>query len=82
MWWALIEEITPCAEEKRRWLVVLEATTYTRIYGQQQFGKCWCVVVGKIFIVKLYACKNFLYVFCVRKHFTTKKSRLRYITYL
>ena len=31
----------------KRWLVklpvVLEATTYTRIYGQQQLGKCWCV---------------------------------------
>ena len=28
---------------KRRQLVVLEATTYTRIYGQQRLGKCWCV---------------------------------------
>ena len=27
---------------KRRLLVVLEAM-YTRLYGQQQFGKCWCV---------------------------------------
>ena len=25
---------------KKRLLLVLEATTYTRIYGQQQFGKC------------------------------------------
>ena len=55
VWWALIEEIALRAEEKRRQLVVLEATTYTRIHGQQQFGKCWCVVVRKIFIVKLYA---------------------------
>jgi len=22
--------------------VVLEATTYTKIYGQQWLGKCWC----------------------------------------
>ena len=28
---------------KRKWLVVLEATTYTRIYGQQESGKCLCV---------------------------------------
>ena len=28
---------------KRRQLVVLETTTYTRIYGQEQLGKCWCV---------------------------------------
>ena len=31
---------------KMRWVVVLEATTYTMIYGQQQLGKCWCVVAG------------------------------------
>ena len=28
---------------ERDGFVVLEATKYTRIYGQQQFGKCWCV---------------------------------------
>ena len=28
---------------KRRSLVVLQATKHTRIYGQQQFGKCWYV---------------------------------------
>ena len=28
---------------KERLIVVLEATMYTRIYGQQQFMKCWCV---------------------------------------
>ena len=48
VWWALIEEIAPCAKEMafekdQRWLVVLEATRYTRIHGQQQFGKCLCV---------------------------------------
>ena len=25
---------------------MLEATTYTRIYGQQQLGKYWCVEEG------------------------------------
>ena len=47
VWWALIEEITPCAEEmagEKEIVFVLEATTYTCIYGQQQFVKCWCVV--------------------------------------
>ena len=47
---------------------------YTRIYGQQQFGKCWCVAGSqptskKYFIVKLYSRKLFSYVFCVRKYF-------------
>ena len=53
---------------KRRWLVVLEATMYTRIYGQQQLGKCLCAgsqLTRKIFFVKLYSCKIFLYVFFV-----------------
>ena len=31
---------------KRKWLVVLEATTYTKKSGQQQMGKCWCVIAG------------------------------------
>ena len=34
---------------------------------------CWCVVVGKIFVVKLYSRKIFSYIFCVRKYFTMKK---------
>ena len=54
---------------KMRWLVVLEATAYTRIDGQQQLGMCWCVVAAKIFVIKLYLCKIFSYVFCVRKYF-------------
>ena len=45
---------------KRRQLVVLEAIMYTRIYGQQQLGKCWwCVIVRKIFAVRLYSLKIF-----------------------
>ena len=27
--------------------------------------RCWCVAVGKIFVVKLYSRKQFSYVFCV-----------------
>ena len=60
----------------KRWFVVLEATTYARIYGQQQMGKCWCVI-GKISVVKLYSHKIFSLVFCVQKYFTTTKSKLQ-----
>ena len=76
MWYALIE-IGTRAEEmagEKRWLVVLEATTNTRIYGQQQLGKCWCVIIGKILVVKLYSRKIFSYVFCVRKYFYNEKA--------
>ena len=63
---------------KRRLLVVLEATMYTRIYGQQQFGKCWCVArsqpTSEIFVVKLYSRKIFSYVFCVQKYFCNKNK--------
>ena len=39
----------------------------------------WRAVVGKIFIVKLYSCKIFSYIFCVRKYFCNeKKSELQY----
>ena len=57
---------------------MLEATTYTRIYGQQQLAKCWCVArsqpTRKIFVVKLYSCKIFSYVFCVRKYFCNEQK--------
>ena len=77
MWCALIEKIRTRAEEmagEKRWLVVLEATTYTRIYGQQQLGKCWCVIIGKILVVKLYSRKIFSYVFVYENIFTMKKQ--------
>ena len=49
---------------------MLEATTYTRIYGQQQLGE-----VLVCFAVKLYSRKIFSYVFCVRKYvYNTKKA--------
>ena len=61
---------------KRRWLVVLEATTYTRIYGQQRLGKYLCVAGanqrGTIFAIKLYSHKIFSYVFFVQKYFYNK----------
>ena len=49
MWWVLIEEIAPRAEEtagEKKVACVLEVTTYKRICAQQQLGKCWCVVAG------------------------------------
>ena len=40
---------------------------------------CWRAVVRKIFVVKIYSCKLFSYIFCVRKYFCNeKKSELRY----
>ena len=36
MWWALIEKVTPCAEEMAT--CCLEATTYTKIYVHQLCG--------------------------------------------
>ena len=69
----------------KRWLVVLEATMYTRIYGQQELGKWWCVAsreptnIGKIFVAKLYIRIKYFCTFSVYKNiFTTKKSKLRY----
>ena len=53
----------------KRWLVVLEATMYTRIHGQQQLGECLRVAgakqSGKTFVVKVYSRKIFSYVFFV-----------------
>ena len=70
---------------KRRQLVVLEATTYTRIYGQQQLGKCWCVArsqpTRKNFRCKVYSCKIFSYVFCVRKYLCNEQKAKYGITF-
>ena len=35
---------------------------------------CWCVIVRKFFIVKLYLRKIFSYTFCVRKYFYREKK--------
>ena len=53
---------------KRRWLVVLEATTYTGIYGQQQLGKCLCVAGAN------QRRKNFRTFSVYENIFTTKKA--------
>ena len=44
---------------KRRRLVVLEATTYTRIYRQQQLGKCLCVAGSQPTLEK-FLCENYI----------------------
>ena len=76
LWWALIEKIALRAEVKRRWLVVLEAKKYTRTCGQQQLGKCLCVVeanqCGKIFIVKCIHAKYFYKFSWYENIFSTK----------
>ena len=77
MWWALIEDIAlhveKVAGEKEMACGVRGYQVYKDIW-QQQLGKCWCVVVGKIFVVKLYSRKIFSYVFCVRKYFYNEKK--------
>ena len=63
---------------KRRQLVVLEATTYTRIYGQQQLGKCWCTARSQP-TRKNFRVKNFRTFSVSENIFATNKSELRYV---
>ena len=76
VWWALIEKFALRAEVKRRSLVVLEARKYTRTCGQQQLGKCLCVVEanqsGKIFVVRLIHTKYFYKFSWYENIFSTK----------
>ena len=82
VWWALIEEIAPHAEEMAGENEMASCVRGYHVYndiwaaaiGKVLVCRSWCVVVGKIFIVKLYSCKIFSYVFCVRK---CLKSELR-----
>ena len=82
VWWALIEEITPCAEEmageKEMACCVRGYHVYKDIWagaiGEVLVCRRWCVIVGKIFPVKLYSRKIFLYLFCVRKYFYNEKK--------
>ena len=74
MWWALIEEIAPDAEEMTgekemaccvRGYHVYE-DTWAAAIGEVLICRRWCcVVVGKIFLIQLYTRKIFSYVFCV-----------------
>ena len=66
---------------KRRLLVVLEATMYTRIYGQQQFGKCWCLAWSqptseKFSFVKFIHVKYFSTFSVYENIFTTKIKQI------
>ena len=70
VWWALIEEIAPHAKE---------------MAGEKEIACCvrgywdiWAAVlvcsteptnIRKIFVIKLYSCKTFSHIFCVRKYF-------------
>ena len=64
---------------KRRLLVVLEATTYTRIYGQQQFGKCWCVArsqpTSEKFLLQNYIRVKYFRMFSVYENIITTKIK-------
>ena len=64
---------------KRRLLVVLEVTTYTRIYGQQQFGKCWCVArsqpMSEKFSLQNYIRVKYFRMFTVYENIFTMKIK-------
>ena len=77
VWWSLIEEITLHAEE-----MAGEKETACCVRGYHIYKDIWAAAiwevlvcstkptnVGKIFAVKLYSRKIFLYVFYVRKYF-------------
>ena len=86
MCWALIEEIVPHAEgmagEKEMACCVKGCNVYKDIWAAAIGKMMVCsrepTNVGKIFIVKLYSRKIFLYVFGVQKYFYNEKSELRY----
>ena len=76
MWWASIEEITPCAKE-----MAGEKEIACCARGYHVYKDIWAAAirkvlvcntqpinVGTIFVVELYSCKIFSYVFCVRKY--------------
>ena len=46
--------------------------------GEVLVCRHWCVVVWKIFVVKLYCVKIFSYVFCVQKYFFATKKKANY----
>ena len=55
---------------------MLEATTYTRICGQQQLVKCVCVAGSQPMSEK------FSYAFCVRKYLYNEKKQITVLTYM
>ena len=80
VWWALIEEIAPRAKEmacEKEMACCVRGTTYTRIHGHQQLGKC-LRVAGSQPTQKKFHCKNYICVkyFCpfslYENIFTTK----------
>ena len=83
MWWTLIEEIAPCAEEMAGEKEVAgEKEMACCVRGYHVYKDIWAAAiqevlvrstdptnVGKLFVVELYLCTIFSYVFCVRKYF-------------
>ena len=81
MWWALIEEIAPRAENRDRWLhgekeiacCVRGYHVYKDIRAASIREVLVCSTeptnVGKILRCKIHSCKIFSYVFYVRKYF-------------
>ena len=82
MWWALVEEIAPHAEE-----MAGEKEMACCVRGYHEYKDIWAAAiqevlvcsmestnVRKIFVVELYSRKMFSYVFCVRKIFYNKNK--------
>ena len=44
--------------------------------GKVLVCRCWCVVIGKMFVVNLFSRKIFSYIFCVQKYFYNEKQRI------
>ena len=73
MWWALIEEIAPRAEEMAGEKEIACCVRGYHVYKDIWAAAIWEVLVcstepinvGTIFVVKLYSRKIFSYVFCV-----------------
>ena len=76
MWCALIEEIAAHAKEIACCIKGYHEYKDIEAAATREVLVCrrWRAVVGKIFVLKLYLCKIFSYVFCVRKYFCNEKK--------
>ena len=84
MWWVSIEEIAPRANEiagekemaccVRGYHVYMYEDMLAAVNEKVLVCRCWCVVGGKIFVVKLFLCKYFGMFSVYENIFTTKKA--------
>jgi len=63
VWWTLIEEIALRAEEmagEKEMACCVRGYYVYKDYGQQQFGKCWCVAWSQNIFICFLCTKIFL----------------------